>query len=203
MAISTNDDKGLFWNSQGGDRKYDADSMGKWLSKFFTGGVFAEDCKVTATGNGLQVSMATGYVNVNNPNASSNGGKVRLFEAPVVLDLEMADAIRPRIDTVVIERNDNERTITAKIITGTPAVTPLPVDPVRTEAIYQLVVAEVYVAAGATSITNANITRTVTDNTRCGVVTGTVANNQITYGTEDLTPGVSELADGTVYFVYV
>lgn len=202
MAVTTHDDTGFFWNSQGGDRLYNAESFGKWLSKFFTAGVFTGDCEVTA-GTGMKVIMAPGYVNINNPDAANPGGKVRLFEADTELTIEMADASNPRIDTVVIERNDNNREITAKIVKGTANASPVATPPVRTGSIYQLVVAEIYVAAGATSITNANITRTVTDNTRCGVVTGTVANNQIMFGTEDLTPGVSELADGTVYFRYI
>lgn len=194
MARNLDDSKGLFWDSQGGDRKYNASSFERWLSKFFTTGVFAGDCEVTAGESGLSVVMASGYANTN--------GKVRFFDDSTILTLATADGYNPRIDTVVIERNDNNREITVKIVTGTPSATPVPVAPIRTGSIFQLVIAEIYVDVGATSISEENITRTVTDETRCGVVTGTVANNQIMYGTEDLTPGVSELANGTFYFVY-
>lgn len=191
--MGMSDDKGLFWNSQGSDRLYDADSFEKWIKKFFTTGVFSGDLEVTA-GTGMSVSMAPGYVNIN--------GKIKLFEDDTDFTLSMADGTNPRIDTVVIERNDDNREITAKIVTGTPSAIPSPTAPVRTDTIYQLVVAEIYVAAGATSITSANITRKVDDNSVCGVITGTVANNQLSYGDTDLTAGESELADGTFYFVY-
>ena len=191
--MGMSDDKGLFWNSQGGDRLYDADSFEKWIKKFFTTGVFSGDLEVTA-GAGMSVSMAPGYVNIN--------GKIKLFEDDTDFTLSMADGTNPRIDTVVIERNDDNREIAAKIVTGTPAAEPTPTAPVRTTTIYQLVVAQIYVAAGATSITDANITRKVDDNSVCGVVTGTVANNQLSYGDTDLTAGESELADGTFYFKY-
>jgi len=191
--MGMSDNKGLFWNSQGGDRLYDADSFEKWIQKFITTGVFAGDLEVTA-GTGMVVNMAPGYVNIN--------GKIMLFEESTELAISMADGTSPRIDTVVIERNDNNREITAKIVTGTPAAEPTPTAPVRTTTIYQLVVAQIYVAAGATSITDANITRKVDDNSVCGVITGTASNNQLSYGSEDLTPGTSELADGTFYFVY-
>lgn len=192
--MGMSDDKGLFWNSQGGDRLYDADSFEKWIKKFFTTGVFSGDLEVTA-GTGMSVSIASGYVNVN--------GKIKLFEDDTVLTLSMADSTNPRIDTVVIERNDNNREITAKIVMGTPSAIPAPVAPIRTDTVYQLVVAEIYVAAGVTQILNSNITMKKSDPTLCGIITGTVAQNQMVFSTQDLTPGESELADGTVYFVYV
>lgn len=191
--MATNDEKGLFWNSQGGDRKYDADSFEKWITKFFTTGVFAGDLMVTPS-TGLKVSMASGYVNIK--------GKVRFFEDDTEITLDIADSVNPRIDTIVIERNDNNREIIVKNITGTPAAIPTATAPVRTSTIYQLIIAEVYVSAGATSLTSANITRKVDDDSVCGVVKGTLSNNQLTYGNTDLTAGESELADGVFYFKY-
>lgn len=200
--MATTDNYGFFWNSNGGDRKYNADSLGKWLSKFFTTGVMPEDFQVTATGSNMKVTMDVGYVNIENPDGAIQGGKARLFEESVEFTVDMADSIYPRIDTIVIERNDNNREITAKYVKGTAAETPTATTPVRNTTTYQLVIAEIYVAAGASTISNSNITRKCADNTVCGIVTGTVSNNQITYGTTDLTPGVSELADGVIYFVY-
>lgn len=193
MAVMTNDDKGLFWNSQGGDRKYDADSFEKWISKFISTGVFAEDCVVEAA-TGMNIVMNSGYVNIN--------GKIRLFEEETEFTLEMADNLSSRIDTVVIERNDNDREIVAKVVTGTPAASPEPEAPVRTDTIYQLVVAEVYIGAGVSSITQDKITRKVDDDNVCGVIKGTLSNNEISYGNTDLEAGVSELADGQIYFMY-
>lgn len=196
------DSKGYFWNSEGEDRIYDASSFGKWLSTFFTTGVKAGDLNVRAQGNNMNVVMSTGYSYIDNPLSSTGGGKSIKFEEEQVFTLALADNTRPRIDTIVIERNDNNREFTAKLVTGTPALVPTATPPVRTTSIYQLVIAEIYVTASATSISDNNITRKVGDSEVCGLITGTISNNSITYGTEDLTPGVSELADGTFYFVY-
>ena len=197
----THDEKGLFWNSDGDDRLYDANSLGKWLSRFFTTGVFPGDFEITPV-SGMTLSMAPGYVNINNPDSANPGGKVRLFEDDTELTIETAHTVYPRIDTVVIERNDNNRDITVKVIMGTASATPTPTAPVRTSSVYQLVLAEIYVAAGTVSIGADDITMKRTDDSVCGIVTGTVTNNQIYYGNTDLTPGVSELADGAFYFMY-
>lgn len=202
MASNTNDNYGLFWNSQGGDRKYDADSFGRWASKFMTTGVFTGDCEVTPKTNAMAVYVAPGFINIINENALDKNAKILILDEQKELVLDMADSLNPRIDTVVIERNDNERMMTVKIVTGTPAATPTPTAPIRTDTLYQLVLAQVYVAAGATSITSDKITMKRDDPTVCGIITGTVFNDQITYGTTDLIPGVSELADGTFYFVF-
>ena len=42
---------GFFWDSNNGDRKYNAASFEHWLKKFFTSGVFTGDLQVTANGN--------------------------------------------------------------------------------------------------------------------------------------------------------
>ena len=51
---------------------------------------------------------------------------------------------------------------------------PVATAPVRSAAIYQIVLAHVYVAAGATKITQEDITDTRSNNSVCGIVTGTV-----------------------------
>ena len=48
---------GFFWNSRGGDRKYEADSFSDWLKRFFTTGVFNGDLFVQAV-TGMTISVA-------------------------------------------------------------------------------------------------------------------------------------------------
>ena len=157
---------GLFWNAVSSDRLYDADSFAEWLRKFFTTGVFADELFISAQG-GMVVEAATGYANIN--------GKVRFFDTATNFTLSAANSTYPRIDTVVIESNITDRTITLKTITGlysgdTPAATA----PVRTSSIYQIVLAQILVGAGVTEITQANITDTRQNTDICGYVTGTV-----------------------------
>lgn len=156
-------DYGLFWNSRGGDRLYNADSMEEWLKPFFVTGVFNGHLQVTAT-SGMGISVASGYCNVN--------GKVRLFDYATTFTLEAASGVADRVDTVVVERNDGEREITLKVVTGTPGEGATA--PVRAGGIYQLVLAQIAVDQGATSITQADITDTRTSSELCGYVCSTV-----------------------------
>lgn len=160
------DQYGLFWNSVNGDRLYDADAFSEWLRKFFTNGVFANELQVNAS-SGMGVTVGTGYVNIN--------GKVRLFNTATSLTLATAGSTYPRIDTIVVECNYTDRKITLKAVTGAySGDTPTATAPVRTAMAYQLVLAEIYVAAGATSITQSNITDKRTDTSVCGIVASTI-----------------------------
>lgn len=160
------DQYGLFWNSVGNDRGYTADSFAEWLNHFFTTGVFEGELQVTAA-SGMAIKVGSGYANLK--------GKVRFFDSESTYTLATAGATYPRIDTVVVERNDTDRKISIKVVTGTyNGSNPSPTAPVRSAAIYQIVLAQIYVAAGATKITQANITDTRSNNSVCGIVTGTV-----------------------------
>lgn len=161
------DQYGLFWNSVDSDRLYDADSFAEWLRKFFTTGVFDGELQVTSAG-GMDVSVSSGYANIN--------GKVRFFDSATKLTLATAGATYPRIDTIVVERNDTDRKITIKAITGTYSASPTATAPVRANNIYQIVLAQIYIAAGATSITQAAITDTRKDTSLCGIVAATIQN---------------------------
>lgn len=163
---------GLFWNSQNGDRVYDANDFSEWLKKFYTTGVFNGDLEVTAAG-GMTVSVSSGYVNIE--------GKVRFFSTPTTLTLATASGTHGRIDTVVAECNYTNREIKLKVVTGTYSISPTATAPVRTAAAYQLVLAQIDVAAGATEITQKNITDKRMDSNVCGLVTGTVS--QIDFST--------------------
>lgn len=165
---------GLFWNSQNGDRVYDANDFSEWLKKFYTTGVFNGDLEVTAAG-GMTVSVSSGYVNIE--------GKVKFFSTPTTLTLATASGTYGRIDTVVAECNYTDREIKLKVVTGTYSVSPTATAtaPVRTAAAYQLVLAQIDVAAGAAEITQKNITDKRMDSNVCGLVTGTVS--QIDFST--------------------
>lgn len=157
---------GLFWNSNNSDRLYDADSLSEWLRKFFTTGVFNGDLEVLSTG-GMDVTVQTGYANIN--------GKVRLFDTADTITIAPASGTYPRIDTIVVERNDTNRAFTIEYVVGDySGTTPSPTAPVRTANVYQIVLAQIYVGAGVTELTQADVTDTRPDNDLCGWVVGTV-----------------------------
>ena len=156
---------GYFWNSQNHDRIYNADSFSEWLRYFFTTGVFFGTCYVQAD-RGMDVIMQKGYCNIE--------GKVRIFDQDIPLTVSPAHASLPRIDSVVIERNDTERTFKVFIVEGTPANSPVAPPPVRGNGIYQLVAAQISVRAGATAITQSAIKDTRGDDNLCPYVAGTL-----------------------------
>ena len=160
-------DYGYFWNDDGsGDRTYNADSFEYWLKKFFTTGVFSGDLQVTAGGS-YTVNVATGYANVK--------GKVRQFYKVENFTVPSANSTYPRIDTIVVRRDDTNKAITLEYVTGTySGQNPSATAPTRSGAIYELVLAEIYVGAGATEILQRDITDKRADKTVCGIVTGTV-----------------------------
>lgn len=162
----------LFYNSVNDDRTYDADSFSDWLKKFFTTGVFNGELQVTASG-GMGISVSAGYVNIN--------GKVMQFAA-TPLTVGTADGTYYRIDSVIIERNDTDRQFYIKIVQGSTGAesSVQGVTPVRSGAVYQLVIARIKVKPGATAITQADITDTRANASLCGYVAGTVTQMDFT-----------------------
>lgn len=160
----------LFYNSVKvdgvDDRPYDADSFSDWLKKFFTTGVFEGELQVSAV-SGMGISVSAGYVNIN--------GKVMMFGA-TPLTVGTADGTYYRIDSVIIERNDTDRQFYIKVVQGNTGTedSVQGVTPVRSGAIYQLVLARIMVRPGATAITQADITDTRADSNLCGIVASTV-----------------------------
>lgn len=153
-----------FWNSNR-DRYYDADSFGDWLRPFFRNGVFNGQLQVTAN-NDMSVTVGTGYGYIN--------GKHRHFLTPTTLDLETASGTLHRIDNVVLRRDDTERRIYLLIVKGGNASSPVSPALTREGSVYDLKLAEIYVAAGTVRITQAEITDTRMISEVCGYVAATV-----------------------------
>lgn len=155
-----------FYNSRNGDRVYNADSMSEWLLPFFTTGVFNNCFAVTATGNGMNVTVGGGYVNIK--------GKTKHFEQAQIFTLEKASGTLARIDNVILRRDDTERDFYIMIETGGFSKNPVAPEIVRTEAIHDLKLAEIKVEVGAIEITQDNITDCRMDADVCGWVMATV-----------------------------
>ena len=158
-------DHAFFYKSVNGDRVYDDASFEHWLKKFFTSGVFLNDLQVTANED-MTVTVGAGYVNAE--------GKVKIFESASSLIIETAGATYPRIDSIVLERNDTERDILLKVVKGGYSSEPVAHTPVRQDGVYQLVIAQILVNAGAVKVTQANITDTRNNTELCGIVAGAV-----------------------------
>lgn len=159
---NTGDIHGLFWDDENGDRTYESSSFERWLKKFFTTGVFLNDLMVSAS-DGMTIGVSGGYANVD--------GKVRFWDNTTNFTLEPANSTYPRIDTIVITRDEVERTVQLEAVKGQySGNNPVATAPIRNTEKHQLVIAQILVSAGVTTITQADITDTRADSELCGIV---------------------------------
>ncbi len=141
-----------FFNSVNHDRTYDASDVAKYISNFFTNGIFNNSMQVTANNN-MTVSVAVG-------NANINGYAYELTDNALVLDIDDSDSELGRVDSVIIRLDLTNRQITTQILQGSYASTPSQPSITRTGNIYDLRLANINVPAGATRITQDMITDT-------------------------------------------
>lgn len=92
----------------------------------------------------------------------------------LIKTIETADGTLKRIDNVVVRLDLTNRLISAQIIKGAFSDNPSAPALVRSSTIYDIKLAEIYVGASVTSITQSNITDTRFEESVCGVVASTV-----------------------------
>lgn len=155
-----------FFNSIDHDRMYSAADWAAYFAAFIGNGVMplpSSQLVVSAgTGAGLSLSVAAGRAFV--------GGYMYENTDDKALTLETASGTYPRVDRVVVRYSRTAREIFLAAVTGTPANDPVPPALTRTADVYDLCLAEVSVARGADSLTNADITDTRGDSSVCGFV---------------------------------
>lgn len=166
MAISYG-----FFNSVNGDRLYNADDISNYFLKLISNGVFATPSNAmqvqASSGFTVSVSAGWGFINckwLNNDTAYN-------------LTLDAADIVLNRIDRVVMRLNPGNdlRNMELAIVKGTPEQTPTAPAPTRIQGgTWELSLAQIYVAAGSTEITQANITDERGNTSLCGYVTGLI-----------------------------
>ena len=159
-----------FFNSVNGDRLYNAADMNMPYKKLISNGVIPD------TSSSLQVTAAGGLtVNVQAGSGLFGDGWA-YNDAPVSLTLDVAHSTLSRIDLIVMRRDDNEdvRATGVFIKKGTPASSPVAPEIERSTYVKEYALAEVYVPSQATTLTQANITDTRPDTTRCGWATGLI-----------------------------
>lgn len=80
------------------------------------------------------------------------------IEGPAVLDVPLNEGLDPRIDLVVLRLDKAEDDIQYVIIEGLNDAVPEPPEPIQNSTIWDLPLAQVYVASEATTITSGDIT---------------------------------------------
>lgn len=155
-----------FFNSVGGDRLYNADDMSRYFEHILSNGIFKriDNClKVSATG-GMTLNVAAGAGLIN----------CRWFRAvsAETVTIPAAHAVLPRFDAVVarLDMSDSVRAVTLMVVSGAPGESPVAPDPVRTADVHDLMLALVYVPAGASAIVSNNLTDVRDNEWYCGYV---------------------------------
>lgn len=147
-------------------REYEAAIWAAMQRKLVRDGVspgFDQELEVVPTDPptlGVAVSKGAGFIK----------GHFYVNDAPKILALDPADPTNPRIDRIVLrlDLRPDQRNILAVVKTGTPAPSPVPPDLTRDDYIWELSLAQVTVPAGATYVTESNITDERFDDTLCG-----------------------------------
>ena len=148
--------------------QYYADDASGYLATRLSGVYSAdEDFAVTANGD-LTVSVSAGQAWVH---PARFRGRSIIMEQPETVTLTAADAVRSRIDRLVLRYDAAARKTSLQVLTGTPdSASPTAPEITRTALVYDLCLAEIRRPAGSTEITAADITDTRTDEAVCGLM---------------------------------
>jgi hypothetical protein len=157
-----------FFNSVNGDRKYNADQMSEMFDGLICDGVYqnvGEAMQVVAS-TGLTVNVSTGRARINSQWAKvDTAHPITLNGSHVTLNRYTAICLRVDFANRKIELIARD---------GENATTPTKPEIVRNSYYYELILAYIYVGAGATTLTQANIEDTRANTALCGIVSSLV-----------------------------
>ena len=156
-----------YFNSVDGDRVYDANQMSEYFQGLITDGVYekVDNALVVRAGGGMSVNVDTGRAIIK--------GRWLKNDAVHNIEITAANALLNRWTIIVARLNLDNRYIGIIAKDGTPAANPTKPSVTRNSTVHEIALAYVYVKAGATVITQANITD-LRASSLCGWVTGIV-----------------------------
>lgn len=178
--------KSGFFNSIGGDRKYDAAKFAEYFGSFVGNGIFPQPengLKINSNSN-MTVTVQVGKAWIN--------GYFLVNDDNYILTIENADGALNRIDRIVARYDVIDREIRLEVKKGTFSSNPVASDIQRDSDAFELALADVYITAGTTSIAQANITDLRSDKNYCGIVDSLIAGN-----VNLLSERIDNIEDGT------
>lgn len=159
----------LPFNSKDHDRVYKAEDWAWYFSTFIKNGVFPNTQNnglQVVIGEGMQVFVKAGFGFIN--------GYAFRNEQDYAIVLETADGALNRYDRVVLRWDLAARAMYIAVLKGTASANPTPKAITRSNEIYDLVLADIYIGKGVISIQTANITDQRYNSSLCGIVTGVI-----------------------------
>lgn len=161
-------EKSSFFNSVSHDRTYKAEDWAEYFASFIGNGVFpvpSTGLQIVA-GNGMNVTAKAGKAWIN--------GYFYNNTNDLTVALDTADGQLNRIDRIVVRWDLTNRIISTEVKSSQFSASPTAPALQRDADIYEIALADVYVGAGVTSITQGNITDQRLNTSLCGVVAAVV-----------------------------
>lgn len=148
------------------DRAYSASDLQDIMTIFFSNGVFMN------TNNALQVTAGANMTVIVAPGRGMIRGTSCIESSSRGLEMVAASS-KDRIDTVVLrwDANLEQRNIDLYVVQGIASDSPVRPQLTRTETIYELGLADVFVPKNTTAVSDERITDTRLETERCGVCT--------------------------------
>lgn len=159
-------------NSINGDRKYKAEDFAQYFATFIGNGIFVKpsDClQIRADGDSMSVFVRPGKGWIN--------GYYLINDEDYNLPLTVGDTMLNRIDRIVIRLDFTQRKMSVEVKKGALSASPIAQTLKRDADAYELALADVYIAKGSLTISQAAITDTRLNNNLCGLMHGVV--NQV------------------------
>ncbi|ENY8302576.1 TPA: hypothetical protein KOU64_003820 [Clostridioides difficile] len=161
-------EKSFVFNSVNGDRRYKAEDFREYFASFIGNGVFpnpSSNLQVVDNNNmTITVKKGKGWIN----------GAIYINTDDLVINIDPADGILNRIDRVVLRFDTLNRNIKLVVKKCTFNSSPVATELQRDADAYELGLADIYIRAGAISITQSSITDLRLDKNLCGIVKGTI-----------------------------
>lgn len=157
-------DYGFPFNSINADREYTASEWREYFESLVDGGIVGDiDNELMVKEQDIPnktVQIDTGAIFIK--------GALRKVEESINVEHSENISGSDRIDRVVARINYNDRKIEFVVKEGTPSASPTPPSLVRDSAVYELSLAQIYLANGYSTITDADITDERQDEGVCG-----------------------------------
>ena len=160
------------FNSINGDRRYKAEDFAQYFATFIGNGIFVKpsDClQIIAVSNSTDVIVRPGKAWIN--------GFYLINDEDYTLSISAGDRILNRIDRVVIRLDFTQRKMSVEVKRGALSASPVAPTLKRDADAHELALADIYLAKGALTISQASITDTRLNNNLCGLMHGVV--NQV------------------------
>lgn len=156
-----------FFDSENGDRRYNADQMSRYFDGLITDGVYESvgDAFVVQAATGMNVSVGSGRAIIDCKWLDNS--------STVLVNISPADLVKPRYSAVVLRLDKNQRLMEIASIDGEPATEPEKPEPTVTEDIKELILAYILVPVASNQIVQSNIEDARSLDV-CGWVTGLI-----------------------------